>query len=302
MGVIKHKTWFFIFSGLTVALALFAIFFWGLKPSIDFTGGSLIEIAYPSDSSFKPDVAWIEQRLEKADAGVARVQPSGEHGFIIRTGLMQEDEQRWILENLSEGSVVPQVVRSTSIGPTIGTELRRKALWSVLLIVAAIIAFIAIVFRKVSEPVASWKYGVIAIITLLHDVIVPMGVFAFLGRFGGFEVDTLFVTALLAILGLSVNDTIVVFDRIRENLAANKGKSSEPFEEIVGKSLSETYLRSFNTSFMVIVVLLALYLFGGSSTRDFALVLAIGMIAGTYSSIILASPLLVVANNIKRKG
>ena len=156
------------------------------------------------------------------------------------------------------------------------------------------IVFIAWAFRGVSKPVQSWKYGIVAIVTLLHDILVPAGLFAILGRFVGAEVDALFIVALLTILGISINDTIVVFDRIRENLRFNEDKGRrEEFEEVVGRSITQTIARSINTSLTVVIVLAALYLLGPVVTKNFALTLIVGMIAGTYSSIFLASPLLV---------
>jgi preprotein translocase subunit SecF len=180
-----------------------------------------------------------------------------------------------------------------SVGPSVGKELTRKAILAVILISIAIICFIAFAFRKVSKPISSWKYGIIAIVTLLHDVAIPVGLFVILSHFYGAEVDSLFVVAVLTILGLSVSDTIVIFDRIRENLRNQANVSKTNFNEVVGKSLEQSYIRSICTSMTVILVLLSLYFFGPESTKYFALMLTAGMFFGTYSSIFLASPLLV---------
>ena len=180
-----------------------------------------------------------------------------------------------------------------SIGPSVGQELTRKAILAIILVSLAIIFFIAFAFRKVSKPVSSWKYGIIAIVSLLHDVIIPIGLFVILSHFYGAEVDTLFVVAVLTILGLSVSDTIVIFDRIRENLRNQESIAKINFSEIVGKSLDQSYVRSICTSLTVILVLLSLFFFGPVSTKYFALMLTAGMFFGTYSSIFLASPLLV---------
>ena len=197
---------------------------------------------------------------------------------------------------LSLSGSAPLIEKSfTAIGPSIGKELTNKAIAAIIAIVLALLAFITFAFRKVSKPVSSWKYAVIAIVTLVHDMLVPMGVFAYLGFARGAEVDSLFVVALLAILGISINDTIVVFDRVRENLRRREEMNTkEPFDETVGKSLNQTIVRSINTSLTVVFVLLALFFFGPETTKNFALMLTVGMIAGTYSSIFLASPLLVV--------
>jgi preprotein translocase subunit SecF len=184
--------------------------------------------------------------------------------------------------------------RFSAIGPTVGSQLATNAIWGIIAVVIAIILFVTFAFRKVSEPVSSWMYGSTAIVALIHDILVPAGVFAILGATMGAQVDLLFVMALLAILGFSVNDTIVVFDRIRENLREGyEGSEEDTFAETVGLSLEQTYARSINTSLTTLVVLAALYFLGGESTRLFSLTLLLGVIAGTYSSIFLASPLLV---------
>jgi len=170
------------------------------------------------------------------------------------------------------------------------------------LVVFCIITFIAFAFRGVSKPVQSWKYGVVAIITLLHDILLPLGLFAVLGHFFGAEVDALFIVALLTILGISINDTIVVFDRIRENLRLNEERNKrEEYEEVVGRSIIQTLARSINTSLTVIIVLISLYFLGPVATQNFALTLIVGMVAGTYSSIFLASPLLVAWDRLSAK-
>jgi len=188
-----------------------------------------------------------------------------------------------------------------SIGPSVGAELTRKAIISVILVSLAIICFIAFAFRKVSKPVSSWKYGLIAVVALLHDVIIPSGIFALLSHFYGAELDTLFVVAVLTILGLSVSDTIVIFDRIRENSKEQNDNRQTDFKTIVGSSLDQSFVRSIATSMTVILVLLALVFFGPESTKYFALMLTAGMFFGTYSSIFLASPLLVLVEETQKK-
>ena len=182
--------------------------------------------------------------------------------------------------------------RFDAIGPTIGQELKRKSIYAIIFVLVLIVLYIAWAFRKVSKPIASWKYGVVAVTALFHDVLIPTGLFSVLGKFAGAEVDTLFVTALLTILGFSVHDTIVVFDRVRENLRNSLGRGVD-FSAIVEQSIKETIVRSINTSLTVILSLLAVFLFGGESIRYFTLTLIIGVVIGTYSSIFIASPLLV---------
>lgn len=296
MFVIKYKKWFFLFSGTFVLASWLAILIWGLNPGIDFTGGTLIEVEY---ASARPEEAVVRQTLTPLLAGDPLVQSAGERGIIVKTKALSETDRVTVTEALKKIGQGPMVEkRLTSIGPSIGKELRGKAMLSITLVVLLIISFIAFSFRHVSEPVRSWKYGLIAIVTLAHDISIPAGLFAVLGHFYGAEVDTLFVTALLAILGLSVSDTIVVFDRIRENLRLRKGS----FGDTVGESISQVFTRSINTSVTVLLAVLALYLFGPQSTRFFALTLGVGLVFGTYSSIFVASPLLVVWENWSGKN
>jgi preprotein translocase subunit SecF len=199
------------------------------------------------------------------------------------------------------GISTPEIKRFDSVGPVLGKELQGKAIWSIILVLIAIVLFITFAFRHVSRPVSSWKYGVVAIIALLHDVIVPAGAFAFLGRNGGYELDALFITALLVILGFSIHDTIVVFDRTRENLRLGSN-SKKDFEQIVGESVSQTIARSINTSLTTLLALLALYIFGPVATKTFALALIIGIAIGTYSSIFIGSPLLVTLQKWQKKS
>lgn len=184
---------------------------------------------------------------------------------------------------------------------TSSNEPPLKSIWAVLLVLLTITLFIAFAFRKVSKPVSSWKYGLVALVALAHDVIIPVGAFVLLGQFFGAEVDTLFVTAILVVLGFSVHDTIVVFDRVRENLRINIEKNlKEPFEETVGKSITQTLARSINTSLTTVLALIALYVFGPDISHNFVLALIIGIIAGTYSSIFLGSPLLITLEKMRK--
>lgn len=296
MFIVRNRNWFFLLPGALVALSIAAIFFYGLTFGIDFTGGSLLEVSFAGG---RPSNESVKEAAGRVALGVVAVQPSGEDSYIIRARDVSEEEHQALLQSLAGA----KEERFTSIGPTIGKELRNKAWIAIGVVVLTIMAYIAFAFRRVSRPVSSWKYSVVTIVTLVHDVLIPTGLFAMLGYFRGAEVDSLFVVALLTILGISINDTIVVFDRIRENIKKNQeGHRSEEFESVVGRSLDQTILRSFNTSLTVIFVLLALFFFGPESTKNFALTLTVGMIAGTYSSIFLASPLLVVWERWQRAG
>src|SRR3989344_176991 len=294
MFIIKYKKYFLVLSSLLVIASVVLVLTLGLKPAIDFTGGSLIELEMKTLVT-EADVLSTKQKAEELLSAPALVQPVGENGILIRTRTLTQGEHEKLLTSF--GDVDEK--RFDSIGPVIGKELRTKSFWAIGLVIVLIVLYITFAFRKVSKPVSSWKYGLIAVVTLVHDVIVPAGFFALWGYYTGAQMDVLFITAILAILGFSIHDTIVVFDRIRENLRLSGGKES--FAIIVGQSLSQTFTRSINTSLTVVLTLLALMLFGGASTKDFALVLLVGIVAGTYSSIFVASPLLVVAESLQKK-
>lgn len=291
MNIITYRNWFYIIPGFLIVLSLSAVMIFGLRGGVDLTGGSLLEISYPEG---RPSVEAIEAGISGLNLGTVHVQATDDNGYLLRMRDINDAEKQGLLQALTLGERVVATERFTSIGPTIGAELRSKAWIAITLVLLAIIAYIAFAFRKVSAPVQSWKYGAVAIITLVHDIILPIGLFALLGYTHGAEVDSLFIVGLLTILGISINDTIVVFDRIRENLKVNADQNrKEAYEQTVGRSITQTIARSVNTSLTVIIVLVSLYFLGPASTKDFSLTLIVGMLAGTYSSIFLASPLLV---------
>jgi len=296
MFIIKHKKIFISISIALVVLSIISLFVFGLKVGIDFKGGALTEVVY---KDARPAQADLHSALQALNLGSISIQPTGDMGYIVKSIDLNEAEHTLILKTLSNNEKnVLEEKSFNSIGPSVGKELTRKAIIAIILVSLGIILFIAFAFRKVSKPVSSWRYGLIAIVSLLHDVIIPIGLFTFLSHFYGAEVDTLFVVAALTILGLSVSDTIVIFDRIRENL---KNKVEMSFNETVGKSLEQSYVRSICTSFTVILVLLSLVFFGPTSTKYFAIMLTVGMFFGTYSSIFLASPLLVLVEEWQKK-
>jgi len=297
MGLVRIRKFSYIFSIILVAASIVSLAFYGLKFGIDFTGGSLIEAQFDPTGGGRPDINIVRQKMEALDFGQVVIQPAGEVGFSIRTRELSTDERQKITAELSGLGKIKDVSANT-IGPTIGQELRSRSIWAMALVLIAIILYIAFAFRKVSRPISSWFYGIFAVVALFHDVFIPLGVFSLLGHFKGVEVNTLFVTAILTVLGFSVHDTIVVFDRIRENLTLAK---KETFEETVGRSLSQTLTRSINTSLTVLIVLVALFFLGAETTKYFALALIIGIVAGTYSSIFIASPLLVTWNTYREK-
>lgn len=289
MFIIKNKIFFLALSALLVVGSLATLFTLGLKPGIEFKGGAIVTAQYTTNV---PEIEQIKNEAKNLGLGDVTVQVAGEKELIVKTRTLVESDRPVLAQTLSVNNAFPYTEKSFSaIGPSISNELTTKSILAVILVSIAIIIFITFAFRGVSKPVASWKYGLISITTLLHDIIIPAGLYAYLGYAYGAEVDTLFVVALLTILGISISDTIVIFDRIRENL---KKKISQSFEEVVGTSLSQSFTRSINTSLTVIIVLLALFFFGPEPTRWFALTLVTGMIVGTYSSIFVASPLLVL--------
>ena len=299
MFIIKHKKIFISFSISLVVLSLLSLLIFGLKVGIDFKGGALTEVVY---TTLRPAQADLDTALQSLELGSVLVQPTGNTGYIIKSRDLNDAEHALVLKTLSLGGKNEFTQTNfNSIGPSVGKELTRKAVIAIILVSLAIVCFIAFAFRKVSRPVSSWRYGFIAIITLLHDVIIPIGLFTILSHFYGAELDTLFVVAILTILGLSVSDTIVIFDRIRENLNNQVNISKSNFSEIVGGSLEQSFVRSICTSLTVILVLLALFTFGPVSTKYFALMLTTGMFFGTYSSIFLASPLLVLVEEWQKR-
>ncbi|MDB5204727.1 MAG: Protein-export rane protein SecF [Candidatus Taylorbacteria bacterium] len=290
MFVIKFRKIFYTISIVLIAVSLYGIFAYGLKFGIDFKGGSIVEAEY----SVAPSVDAIKANLTNIDLGEYSVQPTGDKGLIFRTRSLSDVERTTLLSDITAGDTGASIKRFDSVGPVLGEELRAKSAQSIFFVLLAIVLFITFAFRGVSKPVSSWKYGLVAIVALLHDVVIPTGVFAFLGYYQGVEVDALFVTALLVVLGFSVHDTIVVFDRTRENLHKNnKEKSKKTFEEVVGMSVSQTFTRSINTSLTTMLSLVVLYIYGAEATQHFALALLIGIAVGTYSSIFIGSPLLV---------
>ncbi|MEK7560910.1 MAG: protein translocase subunit SecF [Patescibacteria group bacterium] len=304
MNVISHRYIYLVISGILVAGSIIAIVLYGLPLGTDFTGGSLWEVEF---RDAPPPAEKVEAVFKRAALDSVTIQKTGEQGMIFRFSPVDEAMHQKLLWELTQAAgaraeyasssatsavAVLMEKRFDTVGPVIGAELRQRAITAILVAMGAIILYIAWAFRGVSRPVSSWKYGVAAVIALCHDVIIPTGVFAVLGAFGSAEINALFITALLTIMGFSVHDTIVVFDRTRENLAASPATAR--FRDVVQKSINETMVRSLNTSLTVILVLFVLLFLGGEATRYFVLALIIGIMNGTYSSIFVASMLLVV--------
>lgn len=298
MFIVNNRKFFFILSAILVIASVASIWMYGLKLGIDFKGGSLLEVSYANS---RPTLEDAKLELDKLSGNIGLgayiLSPSGDLKYSLKTRDLNPIEKTSVIDALSLNGNTAKEERFNSIGPVVGNELKNKAMVAIGIVVLCIVLFITFAFRKVSLPVASWKYGLATIVALAHDVIIPTGVFVAWTHFHGGEIDLLFVTALLAILGYSVHDTIVVFDRVRENL---RNQTKEPFIETVGKSVTQTFGRSINTSLTIFITLSALYFLGGESTKDFAFVLLVGVIAGTYSSIFVASPLLVTLEKLQK--
>lgn len=303
MEIIKHRKIYFIFSLALIIVSIVLLAVFQLKPGIDFTGGSIMELEYKDE---RPSNQEILETLSDFDLGTIYVQPTGEKGVIIRTKDIPEEIHQEILETLSqevkveEGEMIITVreleeKRFESIGPTIGQELREKTNIVVAAVLLSMIIYIALAFRKVQRPIKSWQYGIISCLALFHDILIPLGVFSLLGKYLGVEITIPVITALLAVLGYSINNTVVVFDRIRENLM----RVGEDFEKTVNISINQTLSRQINTSLTTLFVAGAIYLFGGATLQYFSLALILGIAAGTYSSIFLAGPLLVTWYKLK---
>ncbi|MEI7451576.1 MAG: protein translocase subunit SecF [Candidatus Falkowbacteria bacterium] len=285
----KRKIWISISLAL-MTLSVVAIAAWGLKFGIDFTGGSLLEVSFASG---QPSVVEVQDAVKNLGLNSLSVQPTT-NSFILRFQETSEDAHQKVVTGLktlatSKSSTLEELT-FTSIGPSIGQEMQRKALTSIILVLLAISLYISYAFRKVSRPVSSWDYGFVTLFALFHDALITVGFMAVLGKFFGVDVNISSITAVLTVIGFSVHDTIVVFDRIRENLP----KSTQDFEGTVNVSVNQTLTRSINTSMTVMLVLACIVIFGGPSIKYFALTLLVGIFFGTYSSIFLASPLMVV--------
>ncbi len=299
INISSYKNFYIGLSGLLVGLAIVVSLVFGFHQGIDFTGGTLWQFtAQQTDGApVSPDAisAFFAEKLKIVDAKVSQTGNEGE--FIVRFAPIEESKHQESFGLLRSSFKGFNELSFSSIGPSVSAELKTNALWAILLVLLGISAYIAFAFRKVSYPVSSWRYGWITLITLFHDVAIPAGVLAVLGRYKGIEIDTNFIVALLVVMGFSVHDTIVVFDRIRENLNVLRGKSS--FSEVINISVNQTLARSINTSFTLILVLIALLWLGPANLHFFVLTLLIGVTTGIYSSVFVASPLLLVFGGSK---
>ncbi|HSX19358.1 MAG TPA: protein translocase subunit SecF [Candidatus Saccharimonadales bacterium] len=293
MNIIRYRNLFFALSLLIIIPGVIALKTWGLKLGIDFSGGTLWEIKAESQL----DSQQVGNLLNDQGAQVGSTANTSPDSVLIRMKATDENKINDLKTKIKESYGDTQDLRLETVGPVISQELTKKAVTAVAVSIVAIVLYVSWAFRKVPKPASGIVFGICTIIALVHDVVVVVGVFAILGHFLDVEIDSLFITALLTVLGFSVHDTIVVFDRVRENL---KKYDDQSFESVVNHSILQTFARSLNTSLTVIFVLLALLLFGGQSVKTFVLALLIGVISGTYSSIFNASPLLVVFQKLRK--
>jgi preprotein translocase subunit SecF len=295
-NIISKTKYAYIFSIVLTILSVGSLFTWGLKLGIDFTGGTLMEMSFANAT---PSVSELENILKDLNLKSLTLQPTASNSVLIRYAAEEDAVNQDVLKTINVKYPDARELRVDYINSSVSSELRKNSIMAVIWAIIGIMAYIAWAFRKVSRPVVSWKYGAAAVIALAHDVLITIGAFSILGHFMGIEVGVSFIAALLTILGFSVHDTIVVFDRTRENLLRSSAK--EQFPDIVNRSLNETLVRSINTSMTVIITLLAIYFFGGVSIKDFSLALLIGITFGTYSSIFIASALLVTSYKLQIK-
>lgn len=295
MNIVGRRYWFFGLSALVILPGLVALALWGLPRAIDFTGGSLLELRF--GPSGRPSASGVEALYAELGIGDVQVQNAGDDEMLIRSKPVADDVRGPLLTEV-EARFGPgvTVLRFDSVGPTVGAEVAQRAAGAVGLATLGILVYITYAFRGVPH---AYRYGAAAVLAMLHDVAVVVGLAALLGRLAGWEVDSLFLTALLTVIGFSVHDTIVVFDRIRENQSIFRRLD---YETLVNHSIVQTLDRSLNTQLTVMFTLLALLLFGGTSTRHFVTFLLIGVLSGTYSSIFNAAPILVVWENREWRG
>jgi preprotein translocase subunit SecF len=296
---LKYRKIYFIFSGILILGFLICLILFGLKPGIDFTGGSILEIEYKTERPSNPE---IREALSNLDLGEISIQPTEERGVILKMKDISEETHQKILEKLHESKELEEK-SFESIGPVIGRELKEKTKVVIVLALLSIVLYIALAFKKVSRPVSSWQYALSSLFCLSHDILIPLGVLSLLGKFYNVQITIPVICALLTVVGYAINNVVVVYDRIRENLLTTSRRGSvEEFDKVADISINQTLTRQINTSLTTLFPLLAIFFLGGETLKYFALTLILGITAGTYSSIFLASPILVSWLSRKRRS
>lgn len=293
MNIIKTFKFWFGLSGLMIVVGLVAMFTYGYRTGIDFAGGTILELelSEPKDATIldaRPII--INTYKEVVNLDIA-AQSEGDNRYFVRSAQIDNAQKNSIISVLQNSFNKVNELKFETVDPTIGSDVVRKAVLALILAVFGILMYVAYAFRKVPGQVSSWRFGGAAIVALVHDVVILLGMYAIVSRFWGAEIDSMFITALLTLLGFSVHDTIVTFDRVRENL---RRRSGEDLKIIINDSIIQTIVRSINTSFTLFLVLVAMFFFGGPTIKFFTLAMIIGVVVGTYSSIFIASPLLLI--------
>jgi preprotein translocase subunit SecF len=293
---LKFRKIYFVIAGLLIIGSFFSIFKFGLKPGIDFTGGSILEVVYNSE---RPSNQIIKDALKDLDLGDFSVQSTGEKGVILKMKHILEETHQAVIQNLNSISQLEEI-SFESVGPTIGKELKEKTTVFVTLSLIAIVIYIIIAFSNVTFPIKSWQYGFASLFILANDILIPLGVFSILGNLYGVQITIPVVTALLTVVGYAINNVVVVYDRLRENLLRSNAKK-ERFEELANSAISQTLARQINTSLTVLFALIFIFFWGGETLKYFSLALILGVATGLYSSIFLAIPMLVGWLKMRKK-
>jgi len=295
---VKYRKICFIFSGILIVGSLVCLIIFGLKLGIDFTGGSILELEF---KTVRPANQEIGESLKEFNLGEISIQPANEKGLILRMKDISEDVHQQIIQKLKANGELEEK-RFESIGPVIGQELKEKAKLLIAISLLSIVFYIAIAFRKVQKPLSSWQYGIASLLILSHDILIPLGVFALLGKFYQVQLTIPIICAILTVVGYAINNVVVVFDRLRENLLRGVFRDFVlGFEEATNKAINQTLTRQLNTSLTTLFPLIAIFFLGGETLKYFALTLILGITAGTYSSIFLATPILVSWLKWRRK-
>ena len=294
INFLKYRKFYYLFSGLLILVSLGGLIVFGLNPGIDFKGGTILELKFEQ----RPENSVIREKLAQFDLGEVTVQPAGQDNVILRFKNIDEKTHQEIISALNEISKAEEI-RFENIGPIMSKEMRSKTLILIFFSVLTMFVYMAIAFRKIPPPISSWQFGMVSIITLFFDILIPLGLFAFLGKFYNVQFNIPIVTALLTILGYTMNDKVIVLDRTRENLLTSH---ETDFEKLVNLSLNQVLSRSLSTGTCTLLILLILFFFGGETLKYFSLTLFVGILVGTYSSLFLASPILVTWLNRKRNS
>jgi len=288
INFLRFRKIYFLFSAILIIGSLVCLFLFNLKPGIDFSGGSILEVEY---ATTRPSNQTIRDLLRDFNLGEYSVQPTGDKGIILRMKDISEEIHQEIIQKLSENQTLSQL-RFETIGPVIGQELKDKTKVVIVISLFSILVYIAFAFRRISFPAKSWQYGTASLVILSHDVLIPLGIFAFLGKYSEVQITIPIIAALLTIVGYAINNVVVVYDRVRENLSKIRLRAEE-FEAVINLSINQTVTRQINTTLTTLFPLIAIFFFGGETLKYFALALILGLLAGLYSSIFLATPLIV---------